>query len=116
MKTLKLAAAVVAVSGCMTAHAPALRLEKSMWTMRYAAELGAADVPLARAHLQRAREEQEAARRLANAGDPRAETVLMCAEADAELALALSREALAHRAAVKAETELAALRWQGGGQ
>lgn len=116
MKKLKLAAAVVAVSGCITARAPVLRLDRSEWSIRYAEQLGAADVPLARAHLQRAREEQAAARGLANRRDPRAETVLACAEVDAELALALAREAVAHRAVVKAEEEVAALRWQGGGR
>ena len=112
MKKLILACAVVVASGCMP-RVPALQLEKSTTTIRHAEQLGAHETPLARVHLQRAREEQEAARRLANLGDPRAESVLACSEADAELAVALSHEAAARRQAVQAQNEVAALKWKG---
>lgn len=115
MKKLMLAAALAVVSGCM-ARAPVLRLEKSTMTIRHAEEAGAFNVPLAKAHLLRAREEQEVARRLANARDPRAETLMACSEADAELALALAREAQLRHEAVKAQNELAELKWKRGSQ
>jgi hypothetical protein len=86
------AVAVVAaaiVAGC--ANAP-LRTEASTSGIRAAEEAGATKVPQASLHLQLAKEELELAREMANKGD-KAEAVSMLsrAEADAELAVVLSR-------------------------
>jgi outer membrane murein-binding lipoprotein Lpp len=87
-----LAAAVVAttiVTGC--ANAP-LRTEASTSGIRAAEEVGAAKIPQASLHLQLAKEELELAKGLAAKGEKKeAASMLLRAEADAELAVALSR-------------------------
>jgi hypothetical protein len=63
-------------------------------SIRAAEELGAPKVPQAALHLQLAKEENAHARTFISAGDTKqAEGQLQRAEADAELALALAREA-----------------------
>jgi len=85
------AVAVVAtaiVAGC--ASAP-LRTEASTSGIRAAEEAGAAKVPQASLHLQIAKEELELARGLAARGEKeKAASMLLRAEADAELAVVLS--------------------------
>jgi hypothetical protein len=82
------AAAIVA--GC--ANAPPLRTEASTSGIRAAEEAGAAKVPQASLHLQLAKEELELAKGLAAKGEKKqAASMLLRAEADAELAVALSR-------------------------
>ncbi len=76
--------------GC--ASAP-LRTEASTSGIRAAEEVGAAGVPQASLYLQLAREGLERAQKLAKDGESdRAASMLGRAEADAELAVALSRE------------------------
>src|SRR4051794_17752000 len=101
----KLLLAVLLVTGC-AGYLPAVKLERSQTSIRSAEELGAARVPNAAVFLQRAKDEQETARHLANLGDPRAETVLACSEADAELAVALAREAAARREHARVAVEV----------
>ena len=85
------AVAVVATAiaaGC--ASAP-LRTERSTSGIRAAEEAGAAKVPQASLHLQLAKEELELAKGLAAKGEKeKAASMLLRAEADAELAVALS--------------------------
>lgn len=87
-----LAASVLGIiSGC--ASSPPMRTEQSTSGIRAAEEVGAAKVPQAALHLQLAKEELERARKLAAAGDQeQGASMLLRAQADAELALALSRE------------------------
>ena len=76
-------------SGC--ARTSPLRTEASTSEIRAAEEAGAANVPQASLHLQLAKEELELARGLAAKGEKaRAASMLLRAEADAELALDLS--------------------------
>ena len=86
------AVAVVATAiaaGC--ASAP-LRTEASTSGIRAAEEVGAAKVPQASLHLQLAKEELELAKGLAAKDEKKkAASMLLRAEADAELAVALSR-------------------------
>lgn len=87
-----LAVAVVATviaAGC--ASAP-LKTEASTSGIRAAEEVGAANVPQASLHLQLAKEELGRAKALAmNDQKEKADSMLLRAEADAELAVALSR-------------------------
>ena len=87
------AVAVVATAitaGC--ASAP-LRTEASTSGIRAAEEVGAAKIPQASLHLQLAKEELELAKGLAAKGEKKeAASMLLRAEADAELAVALSHE------------------------
>jgi type IV pilus biogenesis protein CpaD/CtpE len=89
-----LAVAVVAtaiVVGCTSA--PPLRTEKSTSGIRAAEEVGAAKVPQASFHLQLAKEELELAKSLSAKGEKEeASSMLLRADADAELAIVLSHE------------------------
>ena len=77
--------------GC--AIPPPLRTEASTSGIRAAEEVGANKVPQASLHLQLAKEELENAKALAAKDEKeRAVSMLSRAEADAELAVALSRE------------------------
>jgi hypothetical protein len=95
--------------GCATVRLPPEQLERSEAGIRSAAELGAEKVPAAKLHLQLARDQTEAAKKLAADGDSRALTLLARAEADAELSLVLAREAAVHEEAAKADAQLKAL-------
>ena len=88
------AVAVVATAiaaGCTTS-AP-MRTEASTSGIRAAEEVGAAKIPQASLYLQLAKEELELAKGLAAKGEEeKAASMLLRAEADAELAIALSHE------------------------
>ena len=82
---------VAVVAGC--ANHPALRTESSTSAIRAAEEVGASGVPRASLHLQLAKEELDRAKSMAEKGDrDEAASQLLRAEADAELAVVLSRE------------------------
>ena len=83
------AVATAIVAGC-AANVP-LRTEASTSVIRAAEEAGAAKVPQAALHLQLAKEELELAKGLAAKGEKKeAGSMLLRAEADAELAVVLS--------------------------
>ncbi len=92
IKFMVFALAVIAatiVTGC--ASAP-LSTETSTSGIRAAEEAGAAKVPQASLHLQLAKEELELARGFSAKGEKeKAASMLLRAEADAELSLALAR-------------------------
>jgi len=102
------AATTAIVVGCAT---PPLRTEASTSGIRAAEEVGAAKVPQASYHLQLAKEELENAKSLA-AKDQKemAVSMLSRAEADAELAVALSREDAERAEAVAAVDRVRQLR------
>ncbi len=115
MKRALCAALAAAATGCASIQISPERLEQSQSTIRSAEELGAADVPQAKLHLQYAKDLERSARRLAANGDPRAHTVLGCAQADAELAVALAREAQVRQQSQNAAYRLDSLqRFEGG--
>jgi hypothetical protein len=77
--------------GC--ASQPPLRTESSASAIRAAEEVGASEIPRASLHLQLAKEELDRAKGLADRGEKdEAASQLLRAEADAELAVVLSRE------------------------
>ena len=93
-------AATLITAGCTSAP---LRTEASTSGIRAAEEAGAAKVPQASLHLQLAKEELELAKELAAKGyKTEAASMLLRAEADAELAIALS-----HGDAEKSEAQAA---------
>ena len=114
MKQSILVAAAFAAAGCASIQIPPERLEQSRATVRGAEELGALQVPRARLHLQYAKDEEAWARQLAASGNDNAELMLACAQSDADLALALAREAQVHRQTVQAADEVNVLRAKGG--
>lgn len=78
------------IAGC--GSSPVLNKEASTSAIRAAEESGASKVPSASLYLQLAKEELENAKGLAAKGEKEeAESMLLRAEADAELAVALSR-------------------------
>src|SRR5271169_2428074 len=80
----------VAIAGC--ASGPPVNKEASTSAIRAAEEVGASKVPGASLYLQLAKEEMENARVLAAKGEKeQAESMLLRAQADGELAVALSR-------------------------
>jgi hypothetical protein len=99
--------ATTIAAGCTSAP---LRTEASTSGIRAAEEAGAAKVPQASLHLQLAKEELELARGLAAQNEKeKAASMLSRAEADAELAVALSRgdaEKAEARAAVERVRQL----------
>jgi outer membrane murein-binding lipoprotein Lpp len=83
---------VVGLSGCSSFPAPNAKVASSEAAIRAAQETGSRDVPQAALHLKLAEEQLEQAKKLIRSDDnERASYVLARAEADAELALALSR-------------------------
>ncbi len=81
---------VALIAGCGTSQM--VNKEASTSAIRAAEEAGASDVPSASLYLQLAKEELENAKVLAADGDKeQAESMLLRAQADGELAVALSR-------------------------
>jgi hypothetical protein len=87
-------AAVMSIAGCGGAPVPNAKVASSEAAIRAAQETGGRDVPQAALHLKLAEEQLQAAKALIRDNDnKRAEYVLMRAQADAELAIALSHVA-----------------------
>lgn len=88
-----LVATLAAGTGCAKAKPPQAQLTSSHASIRAAEELKANEVPKANLHLQMAKENVERAEKLMSSGDhEEACYVLMRAQSDAELALALAKE------------------------
>jgi len=108
-----LGAAAALLGGCATA-APTERMESSAAAIRAAEEVGANKVPQASLYLQLAREQSEHAKELiANGGSDekkQASSLLMRAQVDGELALALARENEERNAAQAAVEKVQTLR------
>ena len=91
ISSMVLAVAVVAIAIAVGCTSAPLRTETSTSDIRAAEEAGAAKLPQASIHLQLAKEELDRAKGLAAKGDKEmAASMLLRAEADAELAVALS--------------------------
>lgn len=83
----------VAVAAGCAGNRPALRTESSTAAIRAAQEVGAGGVPQAALHLRMANEELDRAKGLSDGGKKdEAESQLLRAEADANLAILLSKE------------------------
>jgi poly-gamma-glutamate capsule biosynthesis protein CapA/YwtB (metallophosphatase superfamily) len=96
------------VAGC--ANAP-LRTEASTSGISAAEEAGAVNVPQAALHLQLAKEELAAARVMSENGEKeKAASMLLRAEADAELAVALSHQDAERSEAIAAVERVRQLR------
>ncbi|WP_437603710.1 DUF4398 domain-containing protein [Sorangium sp. So ce590] len=98
-------------AGCAARTPPfSERVVASEAMIRAAEEVGAEEVPPADIHLCLAREQVERARRLSAEGvRDRARRMLLRAQADAELALALTREARAQALAREAVAEVGSI-------
>ncbi len=97
----------VLLTGCATTAVPHELIASSQGAIRAAEEIGAEKVPSAALHLQLAKEQADRANTLIREGDNmRASYVLQRAAADADLALALAREAPLRAEAQKAVDDL----------
>lgn len=109
---VKLAGSVLlaaVIAGC--GSAPVLNKEASTSAIRAAEEVGASNVPSASLFLQLAKEELENAKGLAANGDKeQAESMLLRAQADGELAVALSRGDADKKEAIQAIERVRQLR------
>ncbi len=92
----------IVAAGCASSDPP-LRTESSTSAISAAEAVGAKDVPQAALHLQLAREELDQAKSLADKGDKdKSASMLLRAEADAQLAVLLSKEQTEQTAATAA--------------
>ena len=97
----------LAAIACASAPQPTERLASTEAALRAAKEVGAKDVPQAQLHAQLAEEQLQQAHKLIGDGEnERADQVLRRAQADAELSVALAREAESRRDAEAAEAAL----------
>jgi hypothetical protein len=88
------AAAAMTIVGCAGTPAPNAKVASSEAAIRAAQETGSGSVPQAALHLKLAEEQLQSAKALIRDNEnKRAEYVLMRAQADAELAIALSHVA-----------------------
>ncbi|MBN1830405.1 MAG: DUF4398 domain-containing protein [Deltaproteobacteria bacterium] len=110
IKVTMLAMIIVAMAFAAGCASTPLRTETSTSGIRAAEEAGAANVPKASLHLMLAKEELELARGLSAKGEnDKASSMLLRAESDAELSLALAHsdtEKLEARAAVERVRQL----------
>ena len=92
---------IALTAACGGSEMPAKQLAESQSAVRAASEVGAENHPQAALHLKMARDQIEKAQALNREGEhAAAEQLLTQAEADAELALTLTRK---HQAAAEAE-------------
>jgi hypothetical protein len=98
-------------SACATTPPPHQRFAASTAAVKAADESGAGDVPQAALYLQSAREELQKGHVLMQSGDNRPATAMFArSQADAELALAVTRESKTREAAREAITRVENLR------
>ena len=87
-------AAIMSIGGCAGTPVPNAKVASSESAIRAAQETGSKNVPQAALHLKLAEEQLQSAKGLIRDNEnKRAEYVLMRAQADAELAIALSHAA-----------------------
>jgi hypothetical protein len=95
-----------AFAGCASAPAPTDQMTSAKAAVRSAEELGASGVPEADLHVKLAQEQIAHANKLIEEGEnERAARLLQRAAADAELAVALAKEAAARNAAQRDITQ-----------
>jgi hypothetical protein len=95
------------LGACASTMAPTVTMDQTLETIRAAEEVGATHVPLAKLHLQLAEEQTTRAKDLIAKNEREAAGyVLLRAEADGELALALARENTARAEAKDASDKL----------
>ena len=103
--------AAIGLVACGSYPAPNDKMAQTVAAARSADELGARKNAQAELHLKLAQEQLADAKRLMTEGEnKRAELVLLRANADAELAVMLAREATMRAEATKAQDDLRALR------
>jgi hypothetical protein len=99
------------IAGCASGPIPTQKIADAGAAIRAAREVGAQDLPAAALHLKLAQDQLESANKLVKDGENiRATLILQRAEADAELAVALAREARQRSDAAQAREKLKSIR------
>jgi Domain of unknown function (DUF4398) len=107
---IRVVTVVAALGACASIPRPSDELTQSESALRSAQELGAAQIPQAALELKLAQDElQKAQELMKNDRNDDARQSLLRSRADAELALALTRQGQANRAAEGAREELRAV-------
>ena len=108
LRSLMLAAGAVALTAaCAGAPKPEAQMASSEGAIRGASEAGAQNVPQATLYIKLAQEQRQQALALIKDGDNgRAQYLLARSEADAELALALAKQARAQQEAQRADQKV----------
>jgi hypothetical protein len=112
-RVVLLAGALFALAGpaCAGSEAPVRAQTSAVAAIRSANEVGAEGAPRAAYHLELAKEQLELAERLIRDDEMEAaERMLLRAQADADLAIALTREARAQRDAERVRRQIRDLR------
>lgn len=100
-------AVAAVVAGCAAMPAPTAKVASSAAAIRAAEELQATQTPAAQLRLQYAQDQYaEAQKRIAAGDNEKADLLLMRAEADAELAVAIAKQVKAEQAAIAAQVEV----------
>lgn len=108
-------ASTTCVMACASYPAPTQRMADAIATSRGAKEVGAESNPKAQLHLRLAEEQIQRAKKLMDEGEnKRADFVLVRAKADADLALAEARDAVAEKSANEVKARVEAARKEGG--
>jgi hypothetical protein len=103
--------ALAVVAGCGATVVPTKQVSETQASIRAAQELGAERTPRAAVHLKMARDQAAQAQTLIAAGETgEAWYLLRRAEADADLAIALTRETDMRRKAMQAKAQIQELR------
>ena len=111
MRTRSWLVMAIFLGGCATAGPSAPTMEATAASIRAAEELGAPRVPQASLHLQLAKEQSEHAKQLVAKGEgEEAGSLMLRADADAELAVALARNAVANAKAQHAMDKVSTMR------
>jgi hypothetical protein len=107
---IKMVSAAALLVACGSGHVPPAKFAEAQSSISAADAVGAAHEPRAALHLKMARDQLAQAQQLANDGEERdAELLIARAKTDAEMALMLTREAVARREAEHAQNELKSL-------
>ena len=111
MRTRNWLVMAIFLGGCATAGPSNETMEMTASSIRAAEELGAPRVPQASLHLQLAKEQSQHAKQLVAKGDGEEAGFLMLrADADAELAVALARSSAENARAQKAVEKVRTMR------
>jgi hypothetical protein len=107
---IKIVSAAALLAACGSSQVPPAKFADAQSKISAADAVGAAHEPRAALHLKMARDQLGQAQQLANDGEDRdAELLIARAKADAEMALMVTREAVARREAEHAQNELKSL-------
>lgn len=107
---IKIVSAAALLAACGSSQVPPAKFAEAQSQISAADAVGAAHEPRAALHLKMARDQLTQAQKLSNDGEDREAALLIArSKADAEMALMVTREAVARKEAEHAQKELKSL-------